>query len=59
MNERWIEATIDDPTAFLSQWMIAVPMKKSPAPLCEFACHESNYSMKNMLGAARAEERRH
>jgi len=53
------EATIDDPTAFVRSWKIAVPMKRSAAPLYEFACHESNYSMRNMLSGARAEERVH
>lgn len=52
------EAKIDDPTAFVRPWMIAVPLKKSAIALYEFACHESNYSMRNMLSSARAEERK-
>ena len=56
-NTLLYEATIDDATAFVSRWTMAVPMKKTANPLYEFACHESNYSMRNMLSAARAEER--
>ena len=53
------EATIDDPTAFVRPWTIALPMKKIAVPFYEFACHESNYSMRNMLSGARVEERVH
>lgn len=58
-NTLLYEATIDDPTAFVRSWKISVPMKKIASPLYEFACHESNYSMRNMLSGARAEERVH
>ena len=53
------EATIDDPTAFVRPWTLAVPMKQIAVPLYEFACHESNYSMRNMLSGARVEEKVH
>jgi hypothetical protein len=50
------EATIEDATAFVRPWAVALPMNKLAAPLYEFACHESNYSMRNMLSGARTEE---
>jgi hypothetical protein len=31
-------------------------MKKSQEPIFEYACHEGNYAMRNMLSAARAAE---
>ena len=32
-------------------------MKKSEFPLFEYACHEGNYGMFNLLAGARAEDR--
>jgi hypothetical protein len=32
-------------------------MRRSEAPLFEYACHEGNYSMSNMLAGERAAER--
>ena len=50
------EFTVDDPTAFTRSWTAEVPMTKTAGPLYEYACHEANYAMTNMLAAARAEE---
>ena len=52
------EFTVDDPTAFTRSWTAEVPMVKTAGPLYEYACHEANYSMMNMLSAARAAEKR-
>ncbi len=49
--------TVDDPTAFTRSWTGEVPMHKTPGPIYEYACHEGNYSMLNMLGGARAQEK--
>jgi hypothetical protein len=51
------EAAIDDTSAFVRPWKIAVPMRKVNVPLYEFACHEGNYGLRNILSGARAEER--
>ena len=51
------EYTIYDPDMWTRPWTAALPLKKSNAPLFEFACHEGNYAMTNILGGARAEER--
>ena len=37
-------------------WKIAVPMRQVNVPLYEFACHEGNYSMANILSGSRADE---
>lgn len=52
------EFTVDDPTAFTRPWTAQVPMIKSAGPLFEYACHEGNYAMTNVLGGARAAEKK-
>jgi hypothetical protein len=51
------EFTVDDPSAFTRPWSAALPMAKSDDLIYEYACHEANYGMFNMLSAARAEEK--
>ncbi len=50
------EYTIDDPKSFERPWTAAVPMKKTEQPMFEYACHEGNYGMFNLLEGARAQE---
>jgi hypothetical protein len=50
------EFTIDDPTAFTRPWTGTFAMTRTTDRIYEFACHEGNYGLKNILGAARAEE---
>jgi hypothetical protein len=47
--------TIDDPTTFTRPWTVSMPMTRGSG-LFEYACHEGNYAMTNMLAGARAEE---
>jgi hypothetical protein len=49
--------TIDDPTAFTKPWTAELTMEKTPGPIYEYACHEGNYGMMNLLKGARAEDR--
>ena len=49
--------TVDDPTAFTKSWSGEAPLTKTPGPIFEYACHEGNYSMANMLSGARAQEK--
>jgi hypothetical protein len=49
--------TVDDPQSFTRPWSGEIPMKKAEGPIFEYACHEGNLSMENMLKAARAEEK--
>ena len=51
------EFTVVDPTSFTRPFAAAIPMKAGAAPLFEYACHEGNYGMLNLLSGARAEER--
>jgi hypothetical protein len=49
--------TVDDPTAFTRPWSGEAPMTKTAGPIYEYACHEGNYQMTNILKGARAEEK--
>ena len=49
--------TVDDATAFTRVWTGEVSMMRTPGPIYEYACHEGNYSMLNMLRGARAGEK--
>jgi hypothetical protein len=49
--------TIDDPTAFTRTWTGEIVMSKVAGPLYEYACHETNYSLSDILAGARAEEK--
>jgi hypothetical protein len=49
--------TIDDPTAFTKPWTAEIPMGKSDGAMYEFACHEGNHAMENMLNTARQAEK--
>jgi hypothetical protein len=51
------EFTVEDPDAFTKPWSAQVPMQKFEGPLFEYACHEGNYGMTNLLAGARAEEK--
>ena len=49
--------TITDPTEYSTPWTAAIPMTALGGHLYEYACHEGNYAMENILSGARAEER--
>ena len=51
------EYTVTDPDTWKAPWTVNLPMVKSDLPLYEYACHEGNYSMQQMLSGARALER--
>ena len=47
------EFTVTDDTTWERPWSVSFPMVKGDGPLYEFACHEGNYGLKNILRAAR------
>ncbi|HEY7191145.1 MAG TPA: hypothetical protein VH436_31555 [Vicinamibacterales bacterium] len=58
--ERSIEyqITVDDPDTWVSPWTVAFPLARNPEyEWSEYACHEGNYALPNILSAARALER--
>ena len=50
------EVNIDDPTVWSRPWTYEVPMALNDEPLFEYACHEGNYGLENILAGARLEE---
>jgi hypothetical protein len=54
---RW-SVTLDDPKTWTRPWTFAMPLTADPNPLPLYECHEGNYGLRNILSAARAEERR-
>ena len=49
--------TADDPDTWATPWSAEVPFHAVSDPMYEYACHEANYSMTNVLRGARAGER--
>ena len=52
------EFTVHDPEVWSRPWTASIPMVLNDQPLYEYACHEGNYSLPNMLAGARAQEAR-
>ena len=50
------EYTVDDPAIFARPFTVALPMRRNPEPIFEYACHEGNYGLLNILSGARAED---
>jgi len=50
------EFTVTDPATWDTPWKAEVPLKRTPDPVFEYACHEGNYGMVNILRAKRIEE---
>jgi hypothetical protein len=52
------EMTFDDPNTWTRPWTIQLPLKRDDDyGMFEYACHEGNYSMFNILSGARADEK--
>ena len=51
------EFTVDDPGTWTRPWSGSLPMARTEGPVFEFACHEGNYGLLNILAGSRAEER--
>ena len=50
------EFSVDDPATFTKVWRAEMPMRAAKGPIYEYACHEGNYSLPNILAGARVEE---
>jgi hypothetical protein len=54
---KW-SVTVDDPSTWTKPWTFSMPLtKEDGGPVLEYACHEGNLGLMNILSAARAEER--
>jgi hypothetical protein len=50
------EFTVNDPGTWTKPWSGEVPMRRMEGPIYEYACHEGNYGLANILRAARVQE---
>ena len=57
-DEILYEFSVDDDLAYKDLWSGEMPLRKAEGKIYEYACHEGNYSMANILAGAREEERR-
>ena len=48
--------TVEDPSTYTDQFTAIVPMTKVAGQIYEYACHEGNYGMVNILRGARVQE---
>ncbi|MDA1092450.1 MAG: hypothetical protein O3A25_04135 [Acidobacteria bacterium] len=49
--------TVEDPTTYTGRWTASIPLAQFDGPIYEYACHEGNYGMDNLLRGARVQER--
>ena len=51
------EFTVNDPTTWTRPWTAMIPLKPKNEMIFEYACHEGNEAIPNMLRGHRYEER--
>jgi hypothetical protein len=49
--------TVEDPSTWVRPWSGEMVMRRFEGPLYEYACHEGNYGLENILAGARAAEK--
>ena len=49
-------ATVEDKNTWAQPWTIEYPIVRTAEPIYEYACHEGNYGVANILRAARKAE---
>ncbi|HUK34066.1 MAG TPA: hypothetical protein VLV86_09165 [Vicinamibacterales bacterium] len=52
------EVTVDDPRTWTRPWTAALDLRRQSGGMFEYACHEGNYSMLNILKGSRAADKR-
>jgi hypothetical protein len=57
-GELLYQFTVVDPAIYAKPWLAEYSMMKSTEPMYEFACHEGNYGLPNILKGARINEQR-
>ena len=50
--------TAEDPSTWTEPWTAAIPLNRTNDQIYEYACHEGNYGMPNLLRSARAVDKR-
>jgi hypothetical protein len=49
--------TVEDPATWTAPWSGEMAIRRFEGPIYEYACHEGNYGLANILSAARAQEK--
>ena len=44
---------VSDPTTWEKPWTVLLPMRPTEGEMIEYACHEGNHAMTNILAGAR------
>jgi hypothetical protein len=52
------EFLVTDPNSYIRPWSAMLPLTRIEGPLFEYACHEGNYALPNILAGARAKEKK-
>jgi len=51
--------TVDDATTWTRPWSFSIPLTEDDGqPIFEYACHEGNYGLRNILSAGRSDDRK-
>ena len=51
------EFTVTDPNTWVRPWSGSLPLSRTEGPMFEYACHEGNYGLMNMLAGSRVQEK--
>jgi hypothetical protein len=58
-NKLEFSATFDDPHTWTRPWTFSLPWTEDDTqPIFEYACHEGNYGLRNILSAGRSDDRK-
>jgi hypothetical protein len=52
-DELLYEFAVTDPSLYTQTWRAEMPFLRAKGPMYEYTCHEGNYGLPNILGAAR------
>ena len=55
-NTMLYKATMEDPSTWAKSWTVELPFIAQQGPIYEYACHEGNYAIVDILGGARKME---
>jgi hypothetical protein len=55
-NEILYRFTVTDDSIYTEPWVGEMTLRATEGPIYEYACHEGNYALPNILSGARQEE---
>jgi len=58
-NKLELTVTVEDPHTWARPWTYSLPLTEDDGqPIFEYACHEGNYGLRNILAGARADQKK-